>query len=795
MRKVINLSKMKTKIFFNISLATIILSSCGMQKLTPSGISTVKINTNINPIEINDNNKITVKNLKGESRVFTTQTFNYNSFDDYNFTKNQLSKKRRTLIVSHPYYNPDTIVVRRKLRPVVFSLDVLGAITFYLSPSLIIDLANGNIWKVKKSDKTQNLQFSYNEQYYKTQFEYAKEKQTIESIDNYLISYKESPFINDAKNYKNQLLKIKITNDSITKIKEIAVIENKIKLINLLIFSSLTSVKNKSTINNINSLADALLISNKNNSSFNSYLNCEHKFENEEYKVLYELYNGKDYSKFKAGYDKTPYFEFKRVKEVIEEISKQFYEIVEICSNNQQHNLQNYINKINDNKFAHLLILNEIFNYLGFESFDFNKFKHYGTSKLENYFPNISRKEYLNKLKRNKNISFILDAEFKKSWKDYYLTIYEDFMNIKAQSYTNFFDYSNGNFSKANSFSLEDHFLYKTLLNYNIFQNLIVKNEYVLSTIPRYLEDEIHFWEQEKEFLQNNSFSYFNSRQVFNFEKNQINWENIIKNDESLWWKAKNKIFDPIEFGSSSFPMIKTAKELENEYINQENLKGRVFYIDDKKSGFYKSEGCPQNVSCYGIQALKPIQLLNNDLYEINVFRPKYIFKNDTIVLTLKLKDENNSFRYFHKYYIIKGLINNPSYVYPSGKENENANQSVKDIMNAQNKINAVQTELLLNKIDFGDYNAGTPELSKIFIEVDFLFKDYNVLDSPNNSIIRGFDKLNPFDPKLNLLENCNEKTSEYNQFQLLFNYNSDNLFTNSKNKEKNYLGILGDEK
>ena len=207
MREIINLSNMKTKIFFKLSLATIILSSCGTQKLTPSGISIVKINTNINPIEISEKNKISVKNLKGESRTFTSSSFNYDAFNDYNFTKNQLSKKRRTLIVSHPYYNPDTIVVRRKLRPVVFSLDVLGAITLYLSPSLIIDMSNGNIWKVKKSDKTQNLQFSYNDVYYLARLEYAKEKQTIETINSYLNNYKESPFINDAQIFKNSLIK------------------------------------------------------------------------------------------------------------------------------------------------------------------------------------------------------------------------------------------------------------------------------------------------------------------------------------------------------------------------------------------------------------------------------------------------------------------------------------------------------------------------------------------------------------------------------------------------------------
>lgn len=207
MREVINLSKMKTKIFFNISLATIILSSCGSIKPISSGKSTVSITTNVKQSEISDNNRVVITNLKGESVSNGSTKVDYNEFNEYGFLKNEFSKKRRTLVVSHPYYNSDTIVIRRKLRPVVFTLDVLGAITLYLSPSLIIDMSNGNIWKVKKSDKNQNIQLSYNDIYYLARLEYAKEKQTIESINSYLNNYKESPFIKDAEIYKNYLIK------------------------------------------------------------------------------------------------------------------------------------------------------------------------------------------------------------------------------------------------------------------------------------------------------------------------------------------------------------------------------------------------------------------------------------------------------------------------------------------------------------------------------------------------------------------------------------------------------------
>jgi len=735
---------------FKISIVSfvIVLSSCGMKKLTPSEISTVRINTNINPTEINDNNKITVKNLKGESRSFKTPTFSYNSFDDYNFIKNQFSKKRRTLVISHPYYNPDTIVIGRKLRPVIFSLDLLGAITLYLSPSLIIDLANGNIWKVKKSDKTQNLQFSHNDVYYKTQLAYANEKQTIDSVNNFLNSY----------------------NDSIIKIKENGVIEKKIELINMLISSSLSAIKQISSNNNLNSLAEALLIYNESKSSFYSYLGVFHKFESEEYKKLYELNRDGFY---KSGFLLKPHY----IKDVIQEINDEFYDLQNICSKISDENyFLNKIHQINDKKFISLILINLCFKNFGYNTFDFDEFEKYKRTSLENYFPNVSRKEYISKLNKNVVFKYVWNEQIQKTWKEFYIEIFEDWKKIKEKGLTNYFVYSNGQFYKAAKIDLEQHFLFNTIYKYNIFQNLIEKNELVTSQIQG-----------------NNSQSYFDTRQEINFEKNEINWEYIIKNDKKL--SSKN-IKGPIEFGSEYFPEISTMEGLTK--YNMNNWIGSVFFVKDNKAGFYKSEGCNGQSDGYcGINALKPLQLLNNDLYVINIFKPKYIFKNDTIVLTMKLKDKNNGIRYFHKYYQIKRLIDNPLFIYPSGKENESAKESIEDILMSQRdgKLNAVQTELLLNKIDFGNYNPGTIELSKIFIDVNFLFQDYDIKDYNDNNIVREFDKLNPFDPKQNLLGNCNENTSEYNQFQLLFGYNSDNLFSNLKNKEKNYLGIFGGDK
>jgi uncharacterized protein (TIGR02145 family) len=142
---------------------SVILSNCGSIKPISSGRSTVIITTNIRQSEISDKNKVVITNLKGESVLYSKTEIDYNKFNEYGFLKNEFSKKRRTLIVSHPYYKSGTIVINRTLRPVVFTLDLLGAFTIYLSPSLIIDFSNGNIWKVKKSNREINVNLEYND--------------------------------------------------------------------------------------------------------------------------------------------------------------------------------------------------------------------------------------------------------------------------------------------------------------------------------------------------------------------------------------------------------------------------------------------------------------------------------------------------------------------------------------------------------------------------------------------------------------------------------------------------------
>ena len=140
-----------------------ILVSCGSIKPISSGRSTVIITTNVKQSEISDNNRVVITNLKGESVLYSETEIDYNKFNHYGFFKNDFSKKRTTLIVSHPYYKSDTIVINRTLRPVVFTLDLLGALTLYLSPSLVIDFANGNIWKVKKTDREININLEYDD--------------------------------------------------------------------------------------------------------------------------------------------------------------------------------------------------------------------------------------------------------------------------------------------------------------------------------------------------------------------------------------------------------------------------------------------------------------------------------------------------------------------------------------------------------------------------------------------------------------------------------------------------------
>jgi hypothetical protein len=128
--------------------------------------------------------------------------------------------------VSHPNYNPDTIIIKRKLRPGLFTLDLLGAMSIYLAPSMIIDYANGNIWKVKKSSKLLNLSFDYNDNYYREKFELAKKGNDVTSINNYITTFTKSPFINEAKTYRNELIERDNYRDSVLSKRKYRLVES-----------------------------------------------------------------------------------------------------------------------------------------------------------------------------------------------------------------------------------------------------------------------------------------------------------------------------------------------------------------------------------------------------------------------------------------------------------------------------------------------------------------------------------------------------------------------------------------
>ncbi len=76
-------------------------------------------------------------------------------------------------------------------------------------------MSNGNIWKVKKSDKNQNIQLSYNDIYYLARLEYAKEKGDIKSVENYILNFSESPYIPEAVEVKKQFVERDRIYDSI----------------------------------------------------------------------------------------------------------------------------------------------------------------------------------------------------------------------------------------------------------------------------------------------------------------------------------------------------------------------------------------------------------------------------------------------------------------------------------------------------------------------------------------------------------------------------------------------------
>ncbi len=157
----LNFELMKTTSFF---LLAFILTACGSLKFMQP-YNTVYVNTNIEET----NQKVSLTDLTGNSFSEDVKEGKFmisNSKFDYKFFSNDFTKKKRTLILSHPNYYPDTIVVNRTLRPLVFGLDLIGSAFVVGLPSAIIDFTNGNIWKVRRKSKNIDLTLSPKQQYF-----------------------------------------------------------------------------------------------------------------------------------------------------------------------------------------------------------------------------------------------------------------------------------------------------------------------------------------------------------------------------------------------------------------------------------------------------------------------------------------------------------------------------------------------------------------------------------------------------------------------------------------------------
>ncbi len=175
-------------------LLALILSGCGsIGFMQPS--NSIKLHTNIKETE----NMVSVTNLKG----YSTQYSVYNGDCTlhkygYRFLSNDFTKKKRSLIISHPDYISDTINIDRSLRPLILGLDILGFCTIIGSPAIVIDFANGNMWRIKKKSRGFNLSLKYNDAFYDRKLKEIEHVPVISSYKDYIIEYPKSPYIQDA---------------------------------------------------------------------------------------------------------------------------------------------------------------------------------------------------------------------------------------------------------------------------------------------------------------------------------------------------------------------------------------------------------------------------------------------------------------------------------------------------------------------------------------------------------------------------------------------------------------------
>lgn len=176
------------------------LFSCGsIEKLQPD--NSILIKTNI------QESGLTIQRKSGYSSTHNNaQDFVYNKYSDYKFFKNGFSKKNRSLTFEHPDYNPIEIKIKRTIRPLILSLDLIGAYTIILSPSLVIDILNGNMWKISKKSKNINLTFERSEFYFKKQLKQYYNFGTVSGMKEYIRKYSESPLIDSANTYINEFI-------------------------------------------------------------------------------------------------------------------------------------------------------------------------------------------------------------------------------------------------------------------------------------------------------------------------------------------------------------------------------------------------------------------------------------------------------------------------------------------------------------------------------------------------------------------------------------------------------------
>ena len=192
----------KLLLFGALAFGFFVLTSCGsIRSLQPD--NTVRIQTNIT-----DNETVVIKNQMGESYKYAFENSSIIIRDyQYELFTNDFTKKKLNLSISHEDYETRNISLKRALRPGIFTLDLLGALALYLSPSMIIDFANGNVWKINKNSKYKNLKFNFNDAYYKSRYELAQSYGLADSISNYILIYGNSPYRKDAMDYRDFLIK------------------------------------------------------------------------------------------------------------------------------------------------------------------------------------------------------------------------------------------------------------------------------------------------------------------------------------------------------------------------------------------------------------------------------------------------------------------------------------------------------------------------------------------------------------------------------------------------------------